>query len=118
MLDGVPPELLSQGGALGVLLLLMTLFGLGRIVGRSTIQDIREDRDARVAKAEAREDEWRTAHRETEATTAALAASVAALTAPVSDLMVIARTTEALLAALPKPEAPVLHALPSRENAQ
>lgn len=48
-----------QGGAVVVLLAVMWLIYTGRLVPRSTLDDVRTDRDARVAEANADAEEWR-----------------------------------------------------------
>lgn len=40
-----------QGGAVGLVLAIIWLIALGRLVPRSTLEDVRADRDARVAEA-------------------------------------------------------------------
>ncbi|WP_068925052.1 hypothetical protein [Planobispora rosea] len=48
-----------QLGAVGVLLAVLWLVFTGRLVPRSTLEDVRADRDARVAEAAADADAWR-----------------------------------------------------------
>jgi F0F1-type ATP synthase membrane subunit b/b' len=57
----------AQGGAIGLLTLVVLLILLGRLVPRSVLEDVRKDRDARVAEVLAERDTWRDAHRESEA---------------------------------------------------
>ncbi|MER7500433.1 hypothetical protein AB0L05_27625 [Nonomuraea pusilla] len=48
-----------QLGALGVLLGVLWMIFSGRLVPRSTVEDVRADRDARVAEAAQDAEEWR-----------------------------------------------------------
>ncbi|MCK2219688.1 hypothetical protein MF672_038720 [Actinomadura sp. ATCC 31491] len=48
-----------QLGALGVLLGVLWMVFRGHLVPRATLDDVRADRDARVAEASADADEWR-----------------------------------------------------------
>lgn len=60
-LFGLPVELITQGGAVGLLALVIVAILLGRLVPRRSLEDVREDRDARLAASEKRGDEWRAA---------------------------------------------------------
>lgn len=58
---------IAQGGAAALVALVVLMILLGRLVPRSVLEDVRADRDARVAEIAAERDTWRTAHRESEA---------------------------------------------------
>lgn len=55
-----------QGGAVGLALAAVWAVITGRLVPRRVVDDIRADRDARVAEWKLRADEWRTAYQATE----------------------------------------------------
>lgn len=57
----------AQGGAAALVTLVVLLILLGRLVPRSVLQDVRADRDARIAEIAAERDTWRDAHKESEA---------------------------------------------------
>ncbi len=57
----------ASGGAAALVTLVVLLILLGRLVPRSVLEDVRKDRDARVAEALAERDTWRKAHQESEA---------------------------------------------------
>ena len=48
-----------QGGAVALLAAVVWLIALGRLVPRSTLEDVRADRDARVAEAGEDAEQWR-----------------------------------------------------------
>lgn len=48
-----------QLGAVGVLLAVLWLVFTGRLVPRSTVDDVRADRDARLAEADGDAEQWR-----------------------------------------------------------
>jgi F0F1-type ATP synthase membrane subunit b/b' len=56
----------AQGGAAALVTLVVLLILLGRLVPRSVLQDVRADRDARIAEIAAERDTWRDAHKESE----------------------------------------------------
>lgn len=58
---GVPGAVIAQGGAIGVLTLVIIAIVSGRLVPRKVLEDVRADRDARLAAEKARGDEWRAA---------------------------------------------------------
>jgi hypothetical protein len=47
-----------QGGAVGLVLAIIWLIALGRLVPRSTLEDVRADRDARIAEANDDATQW------------------------------------------------------------
>jgi hypothetical protein len=83
-------------GAAGIVVLVVLLILLGRLVPRSVLEDVRKDRDARVADAIAERDTWKEAHRESEA-----ARQIAQ--GQVGELLVVAQAAERMLRALPQP---------------
>lgn len=58
---GLPASIVIQGGAVGVLALFVLGILTGRLVPRKSLEDVRTDRDARLAESQARGDEWRAA---------------------------------------------------------
>lgn len=60
-LFGIPGAVIVQGGAVGVLAFVILAIVVGRLVPRKSLEDVRADRDARIAEAKARGDEWRAA---------------------------------------------------------
>lgn len=58
---GIPGIVVVQGGAVGVLALVIVAIITGRLVPRRVLEDVRADRDARLAAEKARGDEWRAA---------------------------------------------------------
>lgn len=58
-LFGIPGAVLVQAGPGGALLLTVMAIVTGRLVPRKSVEDVRADRDARIAEANARGDEWR-----------------------------------------------------------
>jgi hypothetical protein len=60
-LFGIPGAVIIQGGAVGVLTFVVLAILVGRLVPRKSLEDVRADRDARIAEAKARGDEWRAA---------------------------------------------------------
>lgn len=59
--------LLMQGGAWTIVAFVVLLVLRGNLVSRAVLEDVRKDRDARVAEALAERDTWREAHKESEA---------------------------------------------------
>lgn len=93
VLEKVP---LAGGGAVGILSVVVYLILTGRLVPRSTLEDVRKDRDERVSEARERESYWRTtADKQQEV--------ISVLGANVGDLLEQGRTTLAIVAALPRP---------------
>jgi hypothetical protein len=58
-LFGIPGTVIVQGGAVGVLVFVVLAILVGRLVPRKSLEDVRADRDARLAEAKIRGDEWR-----------------------------------------------------------
>lgn len=56
----------AQGGAVAILALVVLFIIRGSLVPRSVLDDVRKDRDTRVAEILAERDTWRDAHRESE----------------------------------------------------
>ncbi|MEW1565817.1 hypothetical protein AB0454_22860 [Streptomyces sp. NPDC093509] len=83
----------AQGGAAAIVTLVVLLILLGRLVPRSVLEDVRHDRDARVAEVLAERDTWREAHRESEA--ARLEAQ-----GQVGELLELSRTADHVLRAI------------------
>lgn len=83
----------AQGGAAALVTLVVLLILLGRLVPRSVLQDVRADRDARLAEIAAERDTWRDAHRESES------ARVEAQ-AQVGELLELSRTADHVLRAI------------------
>ncbi|PZG20592.1 hypothetical protein [Nonomuraea aridisoli] len=59
-MEGLLQLPIVQGGAVVVLLAIIWLIATGRLVPRSTLEDVRADRDARLREAAADAEEWRT----------------------------------------------------------
>ncbi len=57
---------IAQGGAIALVTLVVLLIYRGRLVPRSVLDDVRTDRDARVAELVAERNAWREAYRESE----------------------------------------------------
>lgn len=83
----------AQGGAAALVSLVVLLIFLGRLVPRAVLEDVRKDRDARVAEIIEERDAWRAAHRESEA------ARIEAQN-QVSELLELSRTADHVLRAL------------------
>lgn len=60
-------DVLLPGGAGAIVTLIVLLILRGSLVSRAVLEDVRKDRDARVAELVAERDAWREAHRESEA---------------------------------------------------
>lgn len=84
-MDALPPGLLDNVGAIGVVLLVAWLLFTGRLVTRREADDIRHDRD-----------EWRAAHRISETARQVLSDQG-------QELLEHARTTDAFIRSLPHP---------------
>ncbi|MEW2402116.1 hypothetical protein [Streptomyces sp. NPDC046862] len=83
----------AQGGAAALVTLVVLLILLGKLVPRSVLEDVRADRDARIAEVLAERDTWRDAHRESEA------ARVEAQS-QVGELLELSRTADHVLRSL------------------
>ena len=92
-LFGIPGSVIVQGGAVAVLLIAVLGILTGRIVPVRTVDDLRKDRDARLAEERARGDEWRAAAQAQDARNDLLSQQVA-------QLLDTARTTNALIEGL------------------
>lgn len=92
-LFGIPGGVILQGGAAGVLLIVVMAIVTGRLVPRRSLEDVRADRDARIAEEKARGDEWRAAAQTQDARNDVL-------TQQVGQLLEAARTTNALIEGL------------------
>ncbi len=64
-LSGV--NVFMQGGAMAIVTFIVLLIIRGSLVPRSVLEDVRSDRDARIAEVLAERDTWRDAHKESEA---------------------------------------------------
>jgi hypothetical protein len=96
VLDWVPSQALVQGGAVGVLSMFVVGLLVGRIIPRSVLNDVRADRDARLAEERARGEQWRAAYL-VEAERGRI------LSGHVGELLELSRTTHAIVAALALP---------------
>lgn len=83
----------AQGGAVALVTLVVLLIFFGKLVPRSVLEDVRQDRDARIAEALAERDTWRDAHKESE--TARIEAQN-----QVGELLELSRTADHVLRAL------------------
>jgi hypothetical protein len=90
---GIPGSIIVQGGAVGVLLLVVLAIITGRLVPRSVVEDVRADRDSRLADEKHRGDEWRAAAQAQEARNDVQAAQI-------QQLLESARTTNSLIEGL------------------
>lgn len=90
---GVAGEVIVQGGAAAVLLLVGLLIVLGFLPSRREVRDLRADRDARLAEEKARGDEWRAAAQAQDERNDVL-------TGQVAELLEIGRTTNSLIEGL------------------
>lgn len=86
--------LVVQGSAVTILAGVVLAIIRGWLVPRKTLEDVRADRDARVAAAEAREEQWRQAYLTGQDT-------IRQLTQQHDELLEIGRTNSAVIQALP-----------------
>lgn len=86
-------SILMQGGAWTIVTLVVLLILRGNLVSRAVLEDVRKDRDARVAEILAEKNTWREAHRESEA--ARLEAQ-----SQVGELLELSRTADHVLRSL------------------
>ncbi|NUS82774.1 MAG: hypothetical protein HOY75_08470 [Streptomyces sp.] len=84
---------IAEVGPASIVVFVVLLILLGRLVPRSVLEDVRKDRDARVAEVLAERDTWRDAHRESEA------ARIEAQ-AQVGELLELSRTADHVLRSL------------------
>lgn len=89
-LFGIPGAVLLQGGAAGVLVFVVLLILFGRLVSRRVLEDVRADRDARLAEEKRRGDEWRAAAQAQDARCDELVKQIA-------ELAEVGRTNNALI---------------------
>ncbi|TXS39701.1 hypothetical protein [Streptomyces sp. t39] len=87
----------GDAGAIGLVVIVVLLILTGRLVPRSTVEDVRADRDARLAELTSERDTWRDAHKESE-----VARQVAQ--GQVGELLELSRTADHLLRSLPQPD--------------
>lgn len=90
---------LAGGGAVGILSVVIYMILTGRLVPRSTLDDVRADRDARLAEAHKETDDWRAVVELTQRESVVRAAQV-------TELLELGRTTNSFIKALPGPSAP------------
>ncbi|MCG6493450.1 hypothetical protein [Kitasatospora sp. A2-31] len=88
--------LVVQGGAAAILSAVVMLILVGRLVPRSVVEDVRADRDARLAELAAERDAWHAAHDRSEE-----ARHIAQDQA--AELLELARTADHMLRSLPSP---------------
>lgn len=84
---------IAQGGAAALVALVVLMILLGRLVPRSVLDDVRADRDARLAELAAERNTWRDAHKESEA------ARIEAQT-QAGELLELSRTADHVLRAI------------------
>lgn len=89
---------LAGGGAVGILSVVIYMILTGRLVPRSTLDDVRADRDARLAEAHKETDDWRAVVHLTQRESDVRAAQV-------TELLELGRTTSTFIKALPGPPA-------------
>jgi hypothetical protein len=83
----------AQGGAAAIVTLVVLLIIVGRLVPRSVVEDVRKDRDDRLAALITERDAWREAYRVSE--TARMQSQ-----AQVGELLELSRTAEHVLRAI------------------
>src|SRR5688572_18693261 len=94
--SAINPAAMATGGLVGIVL--AGLYGLlrGRLVPAVTLETLDAQWRARLAESHSREQDWKAAYERTEAARAVTAQQL-------GELMILARTTEALLRSLPDP---------------
>jgi thiamine biosynthesis lipoprotein ApbE len=90
-LSGV--NVLMQGSAWTIVAFVVLLILRGSLVSRAVLEDVRKDKDARIAEVLAEKNTWREAHRESEA--ARLEAQ-----GQVGELLELSRTADHVLRAI------------------
>lgn len=60
MFDGIPPAVLD-GSPWALVAVVVMLIYLGRLVPRSVLEDVRNDREIRLAEVRAERDDWKAA---------------------------------------------------------
>ena len=58
---------IASGGAVALVTLVVLLIFFGKLVPRSVLEDVRKDRNERIAEVIAERDTWREAHKNSEA---------------------------------------------------
>src|SRR5689334_23511117 len=91
------PGFFLQGGAVGILAVVVWMIYTGKLVARSVLDDVRKDRDDRLAEMRAILSTWQTAYIASEAARQVSAGQV-------NQLLETGRIAEALLRAMPHPE--------------
>lgn len=89
---------LAGGGAVAILSVFIYAILSGRLVPRSAVDDVRADRDARLAEVRRESDDWRSAWQASQETNKVLADQN-------KELLELSRTTHQLIKALPGPPA-------------
>lgn len=97
MPEFLTPGVFLQGGAVGILAIVVWMVYTGKLVSRSVLDDVRKDRDDRLNDMRGITQTWQQAYITSEA------ARQEALR-QVSQLLEIGRIAEALLRAMPHPE--------------
>jgi hypothetical protein len=87
---------LAGGGAVAILSVFIYAILAGRLVPRSAVDDVRADRDARLAEIRRESDDWRSAWQASQETNKVLADQN-------KELLELSRTTHQLIKALPGP---------------
>lgn len=90
---GIPGSVVVQGGAVGLLAMVVVAVLVGKLVPRKSLDDVRADRDSRLADEKARGDEWRAAALAQDERNDVLARQLA-------ELLDATRTTNALIEGL------------------
>lgn len=83
----------ASGGAVALVTLVVLLIFFGKLVPRSVLEDVRKDRNDRIAEVVAERDTWREAHRVSEA------ARIEAQS-QVGELLELSRTADHVLRAI------------------
>lgn len=96
-LDAINPTVAAVSGLVGIVM--AGLYGLlrGRLVPAVTLHTLDAQWQARLAESHQREQDWKTAYERAEEARAVTSQQL-------GELMILARTTEALLRSLPQPE--------------
>lgn len=97
MPEFITPNFFLQGGAVGILSLVVWMIYTGRLVSRSVLDDVRKDRDDRLAEMRGITRTWQDAYIASEAARQVSAGQV-------NQLLEIGRIAEALLRAMPHHE--------------
>ena len=95
--DFINPEVLLQGGAGTILAMVVWMVYTGKLVSRRVLDDVRKDRDDRLAEMRGIMSTMQTAYLQSEA-------ARQEQNAQITQLLTLGRIAEALLRALPHPE--------------